>query len=711
VFILASAFALGCLLFRSLPLPGIARLGLGAAVQSLIVFLLLEAGWANRWWFLAIGCAAMAALFWIRPVRLNEAVTAPLDTTGRWLFGIVLAVYITIYAICAAAPEIQADATAYHLGLTAEYVRLGHFPERIGFYEVLPQGLEMLFTGAFAFGQHVAAKLVHFAFLLGTVPLMLATGRRLGFTDRAALGAGILYLCMPVAGISGTCAYNDAALVFFIVLTFYLLLLWNTDRRTGYVLAAGIAAGFCYAVKFTGLPIVAGFAMAVLVMSRSWRPVAIAMAGAAVSIVPWMMRAVVLTGNPFAPLLNRWFPNPYFNTTTDQILGAFVKTYGNFHWNTAVMEYAFRGGMQGVTGPVLLMLPLGFLALRKRAGRWLAVAAAIAIVPWWWNVGTRFLMPAIPFMALALAMVAPRAVLYLCIAVQAVLCWPSIVDRLEDPNRWSLHEIPWQAALRMESEDAYLNRVAGDYPVARMVEEKTEPGDRIFCLNSAARAYSTRELLDYWHSTPLLQLSEAVQAAYFQIPMVTAAAQWPVQQLRALRVGAAAGASNEWRVFEFRIFAPGGRVFPDRQWSLNASPNRWDATWTVDENRSTAWRTRDPVQRGMFVQADLGRAQELSGAAILEAGSSASLPLTVDGLEVSGKWKHLADLSGTLTAPSSELRHEAMSALHRARFRYVLVQANEQGMGLIGADMLKRQSEWGVKDVGETTPFHLFRIL
>ena len=73
------------------------------------------------------------------------------------------------------------DALYYHLGQVAEYSRLGKFPAHIDFYNVLPQGMEMLYLFAFAFGEHSAAKLVHFAFLVATCPMLAL---RLGSTQR-----------------------------------------------------------------------------------------------------------------------------------------------------------------------------------------------------------------------------------------------------------------------------------------------------------------------------------------------------------------------------------------------------------------------------------------------------------------------------------------------------------------------------------------------
>ena len=79
------------------------------------------------------------------------------------------------------------------------------------------------------------------------------------------MAAAGIYFCTPVTGISGTCAYNDAALVFFVLIVFYLLLVWHEQGDDRYLLPAGIAAGFCYAIKFTGILILPLAILAVLV--------------------------------------------------------------------------------------------------------------------------------------------------------------------------------------------------------------------------------------------------------------------------------------------------------------------------------------------------------------------------------------------------------------------------------------------------------------
>src|SRR5205085_1727451 len=219
-----------------------------------------------------------------------------------------------------------------HLGLVAEYFRLGTFPDRIDFYGILPQGMEMLYLFAFAFGQHSAAKLVHFAFLISTAPVLVAIGRRLGISDTVSWVAAALYLCAPVVGISGTCAYTDAALVCCILSTFYFLVAWRQEGEAKYLIPAGLLAGFCYAIKLSALLIPAFAFVFVLIECRRNPKLALARSGllsaAALAVIaPWMLRSFILTGNPLAPLFNAWFPNPYFLIFVERNLAKFFHSY------------------------------------------------------------------------------------------------------------------------------------------------------------------------------------------------------------------------------------------------------------------------------------------------------------------------------------------------------------------------------------------------
>ncbi|MDQ6699855.1 MAG: DUF2079 domain-containing protein, partial [Acidobacteriota bacterium] len=585
LFPLLVACALGMIAFRQTPMPFVVRFGIGAAIESLMVFLLLLAGWARWPVFLGGGLIALGLLYWIRPKAHDHtpAIT-PLDRASFYILLAVFATYSALYLVHALAPEIQPDAITYHLGLVSEYVRLGRFPHRIGFYEMVPQGLEMLFSVAFAFGGHSAAKLVHFAFLAATVPLVLSIGRQLNLSDRVSLVAAALYLCAPVVGVSGTCAYNDAAFVFFVLAAFYFLL----ARQWA---PAGIAAGFCFAIKVNGLLIAPIAVLAAWLIGRRIRAPLLVAAAALTMIAPWMVRDAVLTGNPVAPLFNRVFPNPYFRVDMERHLAATLGSYSGFQWTSAPMEYIVGGNLQGTIGPAFFLLPIGLLALRNRAGRLIWAAAAVALAPWLWNVGARFLMPALPFLALAIAMTLPKPLAWACLIVQAVACLPALTARYESSSAWKLEGWPWRAALRLEPEHVYLDRQVPAYKLARVVEKNTRTGDRIFDLAGIANAYTTREVVSYWHSAQANQLTDALAATLTAIrfPQVAMSFRWQATTLRRLRFRTASPGPNEWRLFDVNLFSDGSRVFICPQWSIKAFPNSWETLLALDENRATFW--------------------------------------------------------------------------------------------------------------------------
>src|SRR5215472_12623618 len=156
--------AAGRLVARHTPLAPEIRFPAGAACVSLVVFLLLQfhAGFRGVLW--ALGGLTIVAGFFARP--LFEQPLPPLSRLWRILYWLVYGGFAIYYLVFALAPEIEADAVGYHLGLVSEYVRRHGMPVRVSFFDLMPQGMEMLFVPAFAIGRHSAAKLVHFAFLL-----------------------------------------------------------------------------------------------------------------------------------------------------------------------------------------------------------------------------------------------------------------------------------------------------------------------------------------------------------------------------------------------------------------------------------------------------------------------------------------------------------------------------------------------------------------
>ncbi len=699
-FCIATAYALGVVLVRR-SVPRVITFAIGAAALSLLVFLLLCVGAANRWSFAALGAAAVAGSVALRRTPAVEAVKEPADRITRALAAIIIVAFGVFYAVNALAPETSPDGMTYHLGLVSEYARLGRFPNRVGFFEVIPQGIEMLFLFAFAFGRHSAAKVVEFAFLLATPALMLHIAHRLGLPDRAGIAAAVLYFAMPVTGVSSASSYNDAALVFFTLAAFYLLL------REEYALA-GVAAGFCYAIKFNGilaLPLAAVYALS---RRRMCAAITACVAGALV-MTPWLLRNTLVAGNPLAPLFNAWFPNPNFHVASEHLLARMLSSYGGVTHAGAPLELAVGWRLQGLVGPLLLLVPVGLLALRRPAGRLLWVAAAALSLPWFWNIGARFLMPALPFAWLALAMALPRPGVWALMVAQAVLCWPAVVARYS-PQAWRLNEWPWRAALRIETEAEYLSNRLDEYKIARMLNGCTPPGERVFALMSVASAYTERESLVFWHSATGDRLLDALRnTGEWRDPLYDVAGQWPAEPLRAMRVQIQASAPVEWCVHELRVYN-GEQQVRSGAWILTSSANRWEVPLTMDGNLATRWRTWEPVRAGMYMEIDFGAPTTVDGANMISHAPLRGLTFTYLGRGADSRWRTLDAAPAVTRRAAEDLRPAATRALVLAGFRYVLAPTENEGLAPLGAKMAAAPAAWNLETACEAGSVRLFRV-
>ncbi|MEO8595088.1 MAG: discoidin domain-containing protein [Candidatus Solibacter sp.] len=700
-FTLAAAYALGLLLMRRRPGPPEIVLGIGAAALSVVLFVILLLNAASLYVFLATGAAAMAMAWRFRVPSPNDAVRVP---RPAW---VIFGAYGVWYLVNALAPETTADGITYHLGLPREYLRLGGFPEHTTFYDVIPRGMEMLYTMAYSIGRHAAAKLLEFTFFAATIPLLFRLGRRLGAPDLACTVAAVFYFCAPVAGLTGSSSYNDAAGVFFMLAVFYLLL----EEGTRYLLPAGLLAGFCYAIKLPGL-VVGAAAVVFAARQRRWRPVLIVAAGAALAIAPWMLHAVVLTGNPLAPLMNGLFPNPYFHAATEQELAAGLRSLGGISPAQVPWELAFGDHLTGTFGPMFLALPIGLVALRRRQGRLLWAAALLLALPWLTNTGARFLMPAVTLGALALGMSLPRPAAWAAIALQAILCWPQVLALGETRYRFRLHEFPLAAAIGTESEGEYCKRRFDEYNVARMIERVTPPDSRTLALLTVANAYLDRDIAVTWQSAEGDQLLDTLRLAslYSTTPTFDWKVTWPEAVVRTLRFHMPEAYPGEWDINEVQLFSGDDRLFNSPQWTLAGWPNPWEAPLAFDGNLATRWRTWEHVRPGMYLDVELGNPQRLTAAVLVTHTAAFRVPLEVYGQDVKGRWRLLTRSPQAVARPPQDMRLEASRALKRAGFRYLLVPTGSGGNAPIGNVLVGHEAEWGLERAGEAGRFYLLHV-
>jgi hypothetical protein len=726
-FTVAVCLALGKLLLRGLSVrlyrqeEDALAFVIGAACLSLLVFLMCVVHAARPGVFLAMGLAILVGALLRGAHRPVGKPLPPLPVFWTWLFRSIFAVFAVLYFVNAMAPEMSPDGMAYHLGMVSRYLREhGFMRVTTNMYASLSEGVEMLFLFAFAFGRHSAAALVHFAFLV-TLPLaMLCYARRFGFPAAGVCGA-VLVFASPVAGMDGTVAYNDMATAAILFTVFYLLQIWiSSDSSDGLLAPIGLVAGFGYAAKYTAfLAVPYALALVGWRLVRGGRPVVrpllVVSACAALMIAPWMIKNTVWLDNPVSPFLNRVFPNRYIHVGFEKEYAMLMRTFGGIESARAIpLEVTTRGGaLTGLIGPLFLLAPIGLLAARSRAGRHLIAAAILFALPYPANIGTRFLLPALPFIALSMGLAVGGSTIATAALViaHAILSWPAMVEKYCSPAAWRLEgKIPIRQALRIESEASYLNFKSGGYGTALMIEKLVPPGEKVFTFSGAAQAYTSREILVAYQSafgeilndilwTPLSAESEPRWRLRFK---------YPAQRLRQIRVvQTATGEPDQWSVSEFRIYHGGSELPRAQSWKLRARPKPWDVQLAFDNSPVTKWKSWETLHPRMYVSVEFA-SPELSDSVLLECTHDQyKIRLKLEGMDEAGKWNELAAAPEESEGPAQAgLRRAAIEEVKTRGINYMLIADGDFG----AQDFKARYARWGITFLGEHDHSRLYRL-
>ena len=519
-FTVAVAMALGFLLLGCLRLQfhrteaALFAFVSGSACLSLGVFFLCVVHQARPIAFAFLGAAAIGCAIWQARKQPARAALPEMPAVWRALFGVVFLAFFLCYFINALAPEVSPDGSGYHLGNVARYARNAGFAwDFHSIYASLSQGMEMLFLVAFSFGKHSAAALVEVAFQAALPLLMVCYGRRFGF-PRAAAFAAILTFACPVVGITGSSAYIDVSVATLLFAVFYLLQVWDEETHINLLFLTGLLVGFCYALKYTA-GVVLPFAMGFVLWRRAARRLPVLLLGAAILITPWVLRNWLWLGNPAAPFLNHWFPNPYWTDSMERSYFSGLVHYPQVksYFDIFLQLTVIGGLVPGLLGPIFLLAPISLLALRHSHGRRLLLAGAVFAIPALFNTEVRFLIPSVPFFALAmgLALANSWGVLPVLAVFHAVISWPSVLNVYCDPIAWRIRGLPVRAALRLEPESTYITAHIGAYALKPAIEQAVPQGERIFSFAGRPAAYLDRDIIVGYESSLGEQVSQLLE--------------------------------------------------------------------------------------------------------------------------------------------------------------------------------------------------------
>ncbi len=687
---------------------------LGAALLHLAIFAIMTVHIAYKPVLIALLAACIAAAVvtgdWRLPAEMPGQ--TPLPRAIRYLFGAIAGAFTVLYLFNAWAPEISPDGSSYHLRLVALYLRAHGFkPILTEVYSTLSGGVDILFVPAFAIGRHSASALTHFAFLITLALEILSYGRRIGQPLAGAAAALLVYLS-PVVGIDGTSAYNDVAVAAIVFSVFYWVQIWDSQREGHLLIAIGLLAGYCYAAKYTAAVMLFYALGFVAWRTRRIGPAAVVAACSLAMAAPWIAKDWIYIGNPLAPFANRYFQNPHIHVSFEHNWTAGLRRYGLKNLWTLPLEVTMSGETTGgLVGPIFLAAPLALLALRFRNGRRLLVPCALVLATYLGNVGTRFLIPSLPFIALAMALALEAAapLLILLIAVHAAASWPAYLQRYT--TAWALQGIPYKAALRIIPEERYLNDHF-EYRWARLIENHVPPGARVLIRTSVASAYTSRDVLVGYEGAFNEEMEDLLNVGWD--PAAQPRKQWtysfPERRVRRLRL-VETGTTNipevQWDVHELRFFDRGLELPRLPEWRLQARPNPWGVQLAFDNSAATRWRSWETLHPGMGIEVDFDREQPVDQVRVELSDLDWTVRMRVEAMEPSGLWTPLPAREELRQKPyDGSVRRAVGYELHARGVDYVLLKDTDFGAKEVAGD----PAGWGMTRLVYDSGASLYRV-
>ena len=504
--LLSLVFALGCLAIacgtRMLGWLGVsAGEGLEAALYAaglffvvieVLFFFLSLFGWLRQSVVLIVigGAALIAGKAWLETQRLAVSLGRRLRRTIRSPLILATAIVISgcliVDAFLAMAPLTGSDAMLYHF--TAPMLEVGRRWEPLfwltfSFYTGL--GHVLIQLGMTLGSDRISTGLIYLAGLLTASGVFVLT-RRVA-SERWAWVAVLAFLLTPMVYWQvGTAGCPDIWMAFYTTLAVLAAGRGIEGGGRHWWWLAGIFAGAVAGVKYTAWSVPATLVLCCLVATRSLRrSLQCGVCSLAVGILP-LVRNAWWSGDPFFPFLTRWLKPQQFNSYTLDTVLANLHPFDTDRSPLGLLKYPFvfplkwdaYGGFGHYWGPlVLAFAPLLLFSVRKSP---LAMAAtSVWVVVLVTNELTaqqpRYLLAAFP---LALALVFAGAAeafrrgwrLVRGAVIASLLAF--LTFGVSSEVLYARDFLP--VAVGLEQREAFLQRMAPDYPAAAFVNRSLD---------------------------------------------------------------------------------------------------------------------------------------------------------------------------------------------------------------------------------------------
>ncbi len=492
------------------------RTGTGLLLLSYLPFILSLPGWLTPPGVrLALLLCALLALF-VR-YRRPAVETAPTEDTepasadphfGQagpgvtssplppWLWALlaIAALHLGFTAIGCFTPIVDYDGLAYHVDAPSRWLQAGAMrllPTHL--FTQAPMGVENLFMLLLPVAGDGACKPLIAALTVLAALSTFALGRRLGGPVVGCAGAALFLVTTRRFSINSTSI--DVALAFAVVTSSLAILVWHRSSGSSgrrWLWAAALLAGFGCCIKLTGALCAAMLAAAVAALGGIPLTPGF-LAAALICAAPWYLRAWVFTGNPSYPFAYSLLDGRGWSTHAAHVLTVYYRTF-------EVAGASLADRIAAHTRRLWKLVAAAVLAVSLPSPRWvrgfLLAAAVFAIAQLSAADVIRFLLPAIPFVALSAAWWLMRLSGRLPVVGWAVATGLAAVT-LPGALKEGMGALP--LALGIRSADAYVHQAVDNRDTLEWANGHLPAGAHVL-FGPDARAYTLRREV-YWSSS------------------------------------------------------------------------------------------------------------------------------------------------------------------------------------------------------------------
>ena len=280
-----------------------------------------------------------------------------------YLLSISILLLILIEITLSLTPPIARDALIHHLAIPKLWLMNG------GFYEIkwadfsyYPMNIDLLYLIPLYLNNDILPNFIHMCFGIGTGYLIYNYLRN-RFNRTAGLLGILIFLSTPIIVRMSTAAYVDLGLVFFTTASLFAFIRWRDNQYKGYkwFFFSAIAMGLALGTKYNAL--IAWFFMTFVFVfayskdtGKQWTAIKYGAIFFIISLMifsPWLIKNMMLTGNPLYPLFKGFFNSSnninYEESTISLVSGnsymGFFKMreilYGENFWQTLLIPFRF----------------------------------------------------------------------------------------------------------------------------------------------------------------------------------------------------------------------------------------------------------------------------------------------------------------------------------------------------------------------------------